>query len=186
MRPVTLPHRLSEPHWIRYRPWTPTPSTTSTSVPGNTPASGQRTWPAASRFCSDWTTFRRPEPAPQACRPPAWQSTRSEPQTARCSSRPALNACPATRNRPASESATPGSTTALSTTPRPEPPVGPRPNNRGSIHARLVKCPTSTSPWAKQPRTSPATAVSPGPNKTNSPTALNNWRPKPSQTGSST
>ena len=162
-------------------------STTSTSAAACPAASRATTWAASSTCSTAWTPCpapRSPATAPRRCRPPGWRSTRSRPARATCSSPPA------SRRSPASPRAPP--TTAPDTQ---NPLFDGRPGaatdedrrraaRTGTTRARTACCPTSTSRWARPPRTSPGCAASTARSSTSSASARRTSPRRPSTTAS--
>ena len=115
------------------------------------------TWPAWSPSSPGWTTCPAPRStatARRACRPSAWRPTPSRPARATSSSPPA------SRRSAASARAAP------TATPTPRTPCSPRrrradraavrgASRPGADPRERRRCPTSTSPWARPPRTWP-------------------------------
>ena len=138
---------------------TRTTSTTCCWAAACPAASRATTWPASWRCCSATTTCparRSPATARPRCRPPGWPSTRSRPARATCSSPPA--------SRRVSRFAK-GSSDGLPDTQNPlfAEAAGPHRQGRpraahqaGTTRARTASSPTSTSRWARPPRTSPS------------------------------
>ena len=105
------------------------------------------------------TTEHRTRPpaawsAPRRCRRRGWRSTRSRPGRATCSCRPGSSACRTTPRSPARAPAARSSSTRSSTRPGPAPRDRRRRTRPGTTRGRTACCPTSTSRWARPPRTS--------------------------------
>ena len=121
---------------------------------------------------------RSPATARRRCRPPGWRCTRSRRARATCSSRPAWRWCPA------SSRATP---TRCPDTHNPHVrrrrgPVGQDRRERrrrlDTTRARTATSPTSTSRWARPPRTWPGSRASPARTWTSSASARQNLAEK--------
>ena len=156
IRPDDLTAQWSAPRWTRCRSSTRPTSTTSSWAAACPAASRASTWPGWSRSCSGTTTCpapRSPGTARRRCRPPGWRCTRSGPARATCSSPPAWRRCPGSRRATPTRCpdtrnplfAEAGARTAA---------VAEAGADRGPTRARTASCPTSTSRWARPPRTS--------------------------------
>ena len=91
-----------------------------------------------------------------ACRPPGWPSTRSRPARATSSSPPASSACRGTPTSPAPAAARRRPRTRCSPSRRPR--TSETADDQRDLDRparRTACCPTSTSRWARPPRTSP-------------------------------
>ena len=93
--------------------------------------------------------------APRRCRPPGWPSTRSRPARATSSSPPASSASRSTPTGPAPAAPrTTGQNPLFADAQARTRAHRRRPTRPGPTRARTACCPTSTSRWARPPRTS--------------------------------
>ena len=130
---------------------------TSTTSTGAAPSRGGRapTSPASSPSSRARTSCpgrRSTGSARRACRPPGWPTTRSRPARATCSSPAGSSACPSTSlGRCRWRRRGPGTRCSASRWPAPSRGTS---NATWTIRARTACCRTSTSPWARPPKTS--------------------------------
>ena len=156
-RPVGAgdPRRAGQDPRARPDAW----SRTSTGAAPSRPASTAPTWPASSRCWPGSTGCRARRStgsAPRPCRPPGWPTTRSRPARATSSSPAASSASRSTPTGPARAARRATTRTRSSPAPRRAASETASEQRRpGPTRASRACCPTSTSRWARPPRTSP-------------------------------